>query len=157
MKIRLLCVGRISEAYLRDGIAEFAGRVRRYLPLEIVELREEKGGKRPDVQRLCDQEGARLLEKIPAGAYVVALDEGGRRLTSETFAGFFEEQMVRSTPEVTFIIGGPYGLSAAIRERSQLVLSLSDMTFTHQMVRLFLLEQIYRGMTILRNEPYHHR
>jgi len=158
VKLRLICVGRISESYLREGIDEFAGRIMRYLPLAITELKEEKGGgKKPDPRHLREQEGERILAKIPAAAFAVVLDERGESLTSEGVAALLERHMIQGTPEMTLVIGGPYGLSDAVRRRANLLLSLSPMTFTHQMVRLFLLEQIYRGLTIVRGEPYHNR
>jgi 23S rRNA (pseudouridine1915-N3)-methyltransferase len=158
VKLRLVCVGKISESYLRVGVDEFATRIMRYLPLLVHELKEEKaGGKKADLRLLREREGARILEKIPATAFAVVLDEGGETLTSEGVAALLERHMVRGTPEIALVIGGPYGLSDTVRRRADLLLSLSPMTFTHQMVRLFLLEQIYRGLTILRNEPYHNR
>lgn len=158
MKLRLVCIGKLSESYLREGVDEFTARITRYLPLAVSELKEEKGGgKRGDPRHLREREGERILEKIPAAAFAVVLDERGESITSEGVAALLERHMVQGTPEVTLVIGGPYGLSDAVRRRADLLLSLSPMTFTHQMVRLFLLEQIYRGLTILRNEPYHNR
>ncbi len=154
MKLRLVCVGKISEAYLRTGIDDFAGRIGRYLPLTTVELREEKGG---DPRTLREREAERILEKLPAAAFVIALDERGESLNSEGFASLLERHMLHGTPELVLVIGGPYGLGEAVKRRADLLLSLSAMTFTHQMVRLFLLEQLYRGFTILRREPYHNR
>jgi len=158
VKLRLVCVGKISENYLREGIDDFSSRILRYLPLSVSELKEEKsGGKKPDPRHLREREGERILERIPAAAFTVVLDERGEALTSEGVAALLERHMVQGTPEVALVIGGPYGLSDSVRRRANLLLSLSAMTFTHQMARLFLLEQIYRGLTILRNEPYHNR
>lgn len=158
MKLRLVCVGKVSESYLREGVEEFAARISRYLTLTTVELREEKGGgKKPDSRYLRDREGERILEKIPEPAFVIALDERGETFTSEGLSALLGRHMVQGTPEVVLIIGGPYGLSDEVKKRANLLLSLSAMTYTHQMARLFLLEQIYRGLTILRNEPYHNR
>lgn len=158
MKLRLVCVGKISESYLRVGVDEFTARISRYLPLLVNELKEEKGGgKKSDPRQLREREGERILEKIPAAAFAVVLDERGESVTSEGVAALLDRHMVQGTPEVALVIGGPYGLSDAVRRRANLLLSLSPMTFTHQMVRLFLLEQIYRGLTILRGEPYHNR
>jgi len=158
VKLRLVCVGKVSESYLREGVDEFAARISRYLPLAVCELKEEKGGgKKSDPRFLREREGERVLEKIPSGAFAVVLDERGEAVSSEGVAALLERHMVQGTPEVVLVIGGPYGLSEAVRRRADLLLSLSAMTFTHQMARLFLLEQIYRGLTILRNEPYHNR
>ncbi len=158
MKLRLVCVGKLSEPFLRDGVREFAARVQRYLPFEVIELKEEKaGGKKADPRKIKNLEGERILTRITPAAFVVVLDEKGRALSSEDLAELLETHMVQATPEVVAVIGGAYGLSDAVRKRADLVLSLSAMTFTHQMARLFFLEQVYRGMTIIRNEPYHNR
>ena len=157
MKLRLLCVGRLSESYLREGCALFAERLRRYLPLAIEELKEQKTASRGDLPRAIVAEGEQLLARIPGGAFVVVLDERGRGLTSTGLAGLLEQHMVAGTPEWVLVIGGAHGLSEGVRQRADLLLSLSSMTFPHQVVRLLLLEQLYRGLTIIRNEPYHHR
>lgn len=157
MKLRLLCVGRLSETYLRDGCALFQDRLRHYLPLTIEEIREHKTTGRSDLPQAVAAEGSQLLSRIPAGAFVVVLDERGRGLTSEGLAGLIEKHMVAGTPEWAMVIGGAHGLSEEVRQRADLVLSLSTMTLPHQIVRLLLLEQLYRGCSIIRNEPYHHR
>jgi 23S rRNA (pseudouridine1915-N3)-methyltransferase len=156
MKLCLVCVGRLSIGYLRDGAADFEARLQRYAPLRIVELKEEKGGKNDPVF-IRRQEGRRILDRIPDGSFVVALDERGRSFSSEGLADLLERHMLQATPELTLIIGGAYGLSDEVKQRADLLLSLSDMTLTHQMARLLLLEQLYRGFTIVRNEPYHNR
>lgn len=154
MKLRLLCVGRMSESYLREGVGDFAARIQRYLPFSTVELKEEKGG---DARRQKEREGERLLERIPPQAFTVVLDERGKNLSSEELSALLGRHMVEGTGEMAIVIGGAYGLSDAVRARGDIVLSLSPMTFTHQMARLILLEQVYRALTILRNEPYHNR
>ena len=156
MKLRLLCVGRLSESYLREGCALFAERVRRYLPLAIEELKEQKAAGRGDLPRAVMAEGEQLLARIPGGAFVVVLDERGRGLTSTALAGLLEQHMVAGTAEWVLVIGGAHGLSEGVRQRANLLLSFSSMTFPHQLVRLLLLEQLYRGCTIIRKEPYHH-
>ncbi len=153
-----MCVGKLSEDFLKLGSEEFASRIRRYLPFETLELKEEKrGGKKADPRLIRGLEGERILAKIPAGAFVIILDEHGRSLTSEGFSELLGRHMVQGTPELVAIIGGAYGLSEEVKRRGDMTLALSAMTFTHQMARLFFLEQIYRGLTILRNEPYHNR
>jgi 23S rRNA (pseudouridine1915-N3)-methyltransferase len=156
MRLNLLCVGRLTLSYLNEGCAEFAGRLKRYLPLSITEIKEHKTGRKQDLQRIIATEGDNLEQRIPAGAFVIALDQRGKRLSSEQLADLMSDHMVRSIPEWTLLIGGPYGLSETLRKRADLVLSLSTMTLTHQMARLLLLEQLYRCCTIIRNEPYHH-
>lgn len=157
MKLRLLCVGKLTGKFLRQGVEEFSARVNRYLPLTEIELKEEKAGKKADPDYIREREAERILARIPQQAVVVSLDEKGRALSSEELAGELEKHMVRGTSELVFIIGGAYGLSPSVRQRSHMVLSLSAMTFTHQMARLFLLEQLYRAFSIIRNEPYHNR
>lgn len=156
MKLNLLCVGRLTLPYLNDGCSEFTERLKRYLPLSITEIKEHKTGRKQDLQRITATEGELLEQRIPAGTFVIALDQRGKSLSSEQFAGLMSDHMVRSIPEWTLLIGGPYGLSDPLRNRADLVLSLSAMTLTHQMARLLLLEQLYRCCTIIRNEPYHH-
>jgi len=157
VKLRLLCVGRLSESYLRDGCALFQERLRHYLPVAVEEIKEQKAGSRGDLPRAISAEGEQLLSRIPGGAFVVVLDERGRGLTSEGLAGLLERHMVAGTTEWLMVIGGAHGLSDEVRRRADLLLSLSSMTLPHQIVRLLLLEQLYRGCTIIRNEPYHHR
>jgi 23S rRNA (pseudouridine1915-N3)-methyltransferase len=157
VKLSLLCIGKLSASWLQEGANDYNKRVNRYLPLSIDELKECKLGKKADSRQIIQQEGEQLLARVPQGAYTIALDEKGKLFTSEDFASLFDRHMMDSTPELTFIIGGPYGLSSAIKDKANLTMSLTPMTLTHQMARLILLEQVYRGMTILRNEPYHNR
>jgi 23S rRNA (pseudouridine1915-N3)-methyltransferase len=156
MRLNLLCVGRLSLSYLNDGCTEFAERLKRYLPLSINEIKEHKTGRKQNLQRIIATEGEQIEQRIPNGSFVIALDQHGKSLSSEQLADLMSEHMVRSIPEWTLLIGGPYGLSESLRKRADLVLSLSTMTLTHQMARLLLLEQLYRCCTIIRNEPYHH-
>ena len=157
MKIRLLCVGKITDTSLRELIQDYSGRIQRYLPLETLELKEEKGGKKGDRNYIVQQEGEQLLTRLPSSGCIIALDERGKSISSEGLADFIGGQMLEGIPELTFVIGGAYGLTDEVRQKANRILSLSAMTFTHQMARLFLLEQIYRSLTILRNEPYHNR
>jgi 23S rRNA (pseudouridine1915-N3)-methyltransferase len=157
VKLRVLCVGRLSEPYLRDGCALFQERLRHYLPLAIEEIKEHKPATRGDVARTVAAEGEQLLARIPDGAFIVVLDERGKGMTSPELAALMEQHMVAGTGEWALVIGGAHGLSEAIRQRANLLLSLSALTLPHQLARLLLLEQLYRGCTIIRNEPYHHR
>lgn len=152
MKLRVLWVGKSREAWVKEALADYAGRIRRYAPLEICEVREEKGAGAEEMRR---RECERLERLIPAGATLVLLDERGEQMNSPGLAAFIGRQRDTGVGEMVFAIGGAYGFSEEFR-RSGKLLALSRMTFTHQMVRLFLLEQIYRAFTILNNEPYHH-
>jgi 23S rRNA (pseudouridine1915-N3)-methyltransferase len=153
VKIRVIWVGKTQEEWVRRGIDEYAGRVRRYLPLEIGEVREEKGAQ---VATGRAAEGERLMKALPKNARLILLDERGEEMTSPQLAAFLGGERDRGTGELVFAVGGAYGFSEAFRARAVRTLALSRLTFTHQMVRPFLLEQIYRGLTILNNEPYHH-
>lgn len=156
MKLHLVCVGKLP-AFLREAVAEYAGRIGRYLPFATIELKEEKGGKKPDPRFIRDREGERILDKLPPEAFVVVLDERGRSLGSEDLAELLDRHMVQGTQDMRLVIGGAFGLGEAVKKRANLLLSLSPLTFTHQLARLILLEQVYRGFSILRNEPYHNR
>ena len=157
MKLRLICVGKLAEAWQREAADDYAGRLQHYFPLEIIELKEEKGGRKGDSASLVKREGERILEKVPQQSYLIVLDERGRSIDSEQLAQRLGDEMLHAGRDWCLVIGGPYGLDSEVRKRADLILSLSKMTFTHQMARLFLLEQLYRSGTILRNEPYHNR
>jgi len=155
MKLRLICVGRLSAGYLRDGVADFSTRVQRYLPLEIVELKEEKSGGKLRPEQIRTKEGERILQRISPQDWVIALDEHGTLRDSVKLARVLERHMLDGTPSITAVIGGAYGLSREVLQRAELKLSLSPLTFTHQMARMIWLEQLYRSLTIIRKEPYH--
>jgi 23S rRNA (pseudouridine1915-N3)-methyltransferase len=152
MKIKLLWVGKSREDWVKEAVADYTGRIRRYTQFEVVEVRDEKGAAAEEMRR---RECERLEKHIPPGAQVVILDELGDQSDSRRFADSISRMRDSGCGEMVFVIGGAYGFSDQFRKRGRL-LSLSKMTFTHQMVRVFLLEQIYRAFTIINNEPYHH-
>jgi len=152
LKIKVLWVGKSRDPWVRDAIDEYAGRIRRYCPLELVDIRDEKGAEAEEMRR---RECERLEKQIPANATLILLDERGEQPDSPGLATLIGKQRDSGVGEIVFAIGGAYGFSEEFRRRGKL-LALSRMTFTHQMVRAFLLEQIYRAFTILNNEPYHH-
>lgn len=153
MKLRILWVGKTQQGWVREGIDEYTSRIRRYLPLEVQEAREEKGAAEEAMrQRECE----RLARLLPKNGRLILLDEKGSTMSSPEFAEFLGRCRDSAVPELVFAIGGAYGFSREFRSRADSVIALSRMTFTHQMVRVFLLEQIYRGFTILNREPYHH-
>jgi len=152
LKIKVLWVGKSRDPWVKDAIEEYAGRIRRYCPLELIDIRDEKGAAAEEMRR---RECERLEKQIPPGAALILLDERGEQMDSPGLASFVGKQRDCGSGELIFVIGGAYGFSEEFRRRGKL-LSLSKMTFTHQMVRAFLLEQIYRAFTILNNEPYHH-
>lgn len=153
MKLRLIWVGKSQEPWVKTGIDEYAGRIRRYAPLEIVEAKEEKGALPEQMQQ---REGERIMKLIPKGSRLILLDETGRQLTSAEFAALAGKYRDASVPELCFVIGGAYGFSPELRRLADESLALSKMTFTHQMIRPFFLEQLYRAFTILNGEGYHH-
>ena len=153
MRLKLLWVGKTQESWVRTGIEEYAGRVRRYAPLEIQEAREEKGAQ---AAAMRERECERLAKLLPKGGKLVLLDERGEQMSSTEFASFLSKNRDQGTQDLVFAIGGAYGFTDAFRKEAFKAISLSKMTLTHQMVRVFLLEQIYRGFTIINGEPYHH-
>ncbi|ABQ28271.1 23S rRNA (pseudouridine(1915)-N(3))-methyltransferase RlmH [Geotalea uraniireducens] len=153
MKMRVLWVGKTQEEWVRRGIDEYAGRIRRYTPLELAEAKEEKGAA---AEAMREREGERLVKLLPRNARLILLDERGEQLSSPDLAGFIAANRDGGVQELAFAIGGAYGFSDSFRSMAYKTIALSRMTFTHQMVRIFLLEQIYRGFTIINGEPYHH-
>lgn len=158
MKITLITVGKIKEKYLKDAIAEYSKRLSRYCKLEIVEVADEKT---PDnasdtvEDAIRDKEGERILKYIKEDAYVITLEIAGKMLTSEEMAEKINKLGVQGTSHIIFIIGGSIGLGREILKRSDYALSFSKMTFPHQLMRVILLEQIYRSYRIINHEPYH--
>jgi 23S rRNA (pseudouridine1915-N3)-methyltransferase len=158
MQILIIAVGKIKEKYLQDGIAEYTKRLRPYVKLNILEVAEEKraGHLTPaDQQRIMDAEGTRILGAIPQDSLVIVLDVNGVHWSSETLAENLRRYEVAGRNSLSIIIGGDLGLSDTVIARSNIRLSLSMMTFTHQMIRQILLEQIYRAYKINHHEPYH--
>ena len=158
MRFYVVCIGKLKDANLRDGVAEFVKRMRPYGGITITELNESKIGDKPsdaDRKQVVDEEGERLLKAVPKNAYTVLLDVYGKTMSSEDLAKTVAKLEVDGVSDMAFIIGGAFGVSEALRQSVNYKLSFSPMTFTHQMVRLLLVEQIYRASKINRNEPYH--
>ncbi|MBK7943879.1 MAG: 23S rRNA (pseudouridine(1915)-N(3))-methyltransferase RlmH [Flavobacteriales bacterium] len=153
MKIRLLLVGRTERGHVSAGMDEYVERCKRMTPFEPVVLAEERVGQPAHRQRA---EGERILEALKPGERLVALDERGKSMTSEGFAQRIGTWRDGGTRQLAFVVGGAYGLSEEVRERADLILSLSAMTFPHQLVRVLFAEQLYRALTILNRLPYHH-
>ena len=158
MKISIACVGKIKEKFYKDAISEYEKRLSRYCKLEFLEVADEKtpdGASEALEEQIKGKEARRLLEKIREDAFVCTLEIEGKRLTSEGFARWMEGLTVRGTSHIVFVIGGSLGLHASLRRRADMALSFSDMTFPHQLMRVILVEQIYRGFRIMHGEPYH--
>lgn len=156
MKITLLAIGKTDSKQLDSLIQTYRERLSHYLPFEIKLIPDVKrsGKMTPDLQKLA--EGKLILSELMQGDKLLLLDERGKMFTSREFASFLEAKMLQSERRLVFVIGGPYGFSEEVYARANEQISLSKMTLSHQMIRLFITEQIYRAMTILRGEPYHH-
>lgn len=157
MKIKVYCIGKIKEQYLKDGINEYLKRISSYSNIEIVEVNDSKVKDNPnqaDIDKAKNEEGDRVL-KLIKNDFLIGLDMNKQELTSEEFSKFLEKKLVEGGSNISFVIGGSYGLSDALKKRCNTSISLSKMTFLHQMTRLILLEQIYRAFKILNNETYH--
>ncbi len=158
MKVTLICVGKLKEKYLTQGVEEYAKRLSRYCNLEIIELADEKTPDHASVtleDMIKQKEGERILKSLKEDSFCIALAIEGSMLTSEELAGKIDSLGVSGTSHISFIIGGSLGLSEEVLKRADYKLSFSKMTFPHQLMRMILLEQIYRAYRIIKKEPYH--
>ncbi len=156
MEIELITIGKTSIGFVKSGISEYMDRLRHYIPFKLTELTDIKKGKNVTPESQKELEGEMILSKVSLSDYVILLDEKGKEFTSMAFSSFIGKLMISGRKRVIFIVGGPYGFSKKIYDRADFLLSLSKMTFNHEMVRMFFIEQVYRAMTIQRGEPYHH-
>jgi len=157
MKICLLVIGKTDEAYLQKGIELFMKRIPHYISFEMKVIPDLKNTKNLSEEQQKEKEGDLILQQIITSDELFLLDEQGTETSSVDFARFLEKKMVSGIKRLVLVIGGPYGFSESIYSRANGKVSLSKMTFSHQMVRLIFLEQLYRAMTILKGEPYHHQ
>ncbi|PAV28441.1 23S rRNA (pseudouridine(1915)-N(3))-methyltransferase RlmH [Virgibacillus profundi] len=158
MKISLITVGKLKEKYLKQGIQEYLKRLSAYAKVEVIEVADEKAPENlsdAQMQQVKQKEGERILSHINQDTYVITLEINGKMLSSEQLAAKLDELATYGKGKVTFVIGGSLGISEEVERRSDLALSFSKMTFPHQVMRLILLEQVYRGFRINRGEPYH--
>lgn len=155
MQIVLIAIGRCRQASFREGAADYTRRIARYATLEQVEIREERAARGMPAAEVLRREGARILQAVPQGAFVVVLDPAGQICASEAFAARMAELGLRGRSRMAFVIGGAFGLAPEVLQQADWRLSLSPMTFPHELARLILLEQIYRAFTISRGESYH--
>lgn len=156
MNVTLLAVGKTEVPWVKEGLELYVSRLRHYVPFKLEEIPHLKGAAALSEQSIKDREGEIILSKLRSGDYVILLDEHGREFRSVEFAKYMEQLISRSSQDIVFIIGGAYGFSQAVYDRANAKLSLSKMTFSHQMVRTVFAEQLYRAFTIMRGEPYHH-
>ena len=156
MKITLLVVGKTEDRYLIEGMEKYLNRLKHYIGFNLVVLPELKNTKSLTEAQQKTKEAEMILKQVGNVDVVVLLDEKGKKYTSVSFSNYLNKQMIGSVQHLVFVIGGPYGFDESIYKRANSSLSLSDMTFSHQMVRLFFIEQLYRAFSILKGEPYHH-
>lgn len=158
MNITVVSVGKIKEKYLVAGIAEYEKRLSKYCKLTLIEVADEKAPEKlseKDMLIVKKKEGEKILSKIKENTYVVTLEIEGKQMTSEGFSKKIEDLMLEGVSDLTFVIGGSLGLSKDVIARSDFKISFSKMTFPHQLMKMILLEQVYRGFRIIRGEPYH--
>lgn len=158
MRIRIIAIGKIKEDYLKSGIFEYVKRIKPYCDVEIVEVADSPVKDNPnqsDIERAKNEEGKRVLKMVKSSDVLINLDMNCREFSSEEFAVFLQKKLEFAGAFLTFVIGGSYGLSDELKKRANTSISLSKMTFLHQMTRLVLLEQIYRSFKILNHETYH--
>jgi 23S rRNA (pseudouridine1915-N3)-methyltransferase len=152
MRIKFLWIGRTKDYNLSQLIREYSSRIRHFLQLSVIEI---KPGEGRDPKQVLDKEGDRLLEKLAADDYIVLLDSEGKGLTSEEFARMIAGLRDRSVKSLVFVLGGHYGVSERVKSQAHQRVSLSRMTLTHELARVFLLEQVYRALTVIHRVPYH--
>lgn len=156
MDIILLTVGKTTTNYIQTGIDEYCKRLKRYLPFSIKHLPDIKNARKLTECQQKEEEGKLILAELSSSDNVVLLDEKGEMMTSRGFSEFIQKGMLGGKKRMVFIVGGPYGFSQNVYAKANAKLSFSRMTFSHEMIRLFFTEQVYRAMTILKGEPYHH-
>ena len=154
MKAELFFAGKTTEAWVREGVEEYLGRLKHYLPVTVITIESPRGVKAGST--MAQSESTKMLDRIKPSDIVMLLDERGKSYTSETFSALLGKMMVEGCDKLVIITGGAYGVSDAIRKRANFTVTFSAFTFTHQMIRILLAEQLYRAMTILKNEKYHH-
>ncbi|ATA67231.1 23S rRNA (pseudouridine(1915)-N(3))-methyltransferase RlmH [Capnocytophaga cynodegmi] len=157
MNIKLIAIGKTDNSALQQLIADYEKRLSHYVNFQMQIILDIKNSKSLSEEQQKAKEGELILKNIENSHHLILLDERGKEYTSVGFSEFLQKQMNTGTKQIVFVIGGPYGFSEEVYQRANGKLSLSKLTFSHQMIRLFFVEQIYRAFTILKNEPYHHR
>ena len=157
MKVSLIVIGKTDASYLSDAITEYKNRLVHYIPFEMLVIPDIKNVKNLSENQQKEKEGELILKALQPGDCLVLLDEHGRKCRSVEFASWLQDRMARGGgSDIVFVVGGAYGFSPEVYARADWKISLSDMTFSHQMVRTIFAEQLYRAFTIIRGEPYHH-
>ncbi|MBK9638564.1 MAG: 23S rRNA (pseudouridine(1915)-N(3))-methyltransferase RlmH [Bacteroidetes bacterium] len=155
MKIKVIFVNKTAGSWVKEGLTEYKSRLKRYLAVDFIELEMGSSTKRKE-QEIMEDESSKILSNVKSIDHLVLLDENGSVLSSEEFAKWMNKKFISIQGDLIFVVGGAYGFHSDLKERANEQISLSSMTFTHQMVRVIFVEQLYRAMTILKNEPYHH-
>jgi len=156
MKVNILVVGKNKDEFVNLAEKEYLKRLQPYLSVSLIVTPSVNIGRHTEIEKVKDLESAKILKRIPGNSFSIALDEKGEEFTSIEFANYFNQILQLQSKSIYFITGGPYGLSNKVKEHCSEVISLSKMTFTHQMVRIILLEQLYRAMTIIKGKKYHY-
>lgn len=156
MKIKIIAIGKTHKSFLMEGENEYLKRIKKYIPIEKIEIPDLKNAKKLTQKQIKEKEGKLLIAKIEPHSLIVLLDEKGREFTSMKFSTWIQDKMNRGYKNIIFLIGGAYGFSDEVYKLANEKIALSKMTFSHQMIRMLFTEQIYRAFTILNNEPYHH-
>ena len=157
MKITLLTVGKTDIKWVKEGLEMYSGRISRYVPFSITEIPELKNVSALSVEQIKKKEAELILKNVRQQDQLVLLDERGQRFTSLSFSSWLEDRLSRGGRDLVFVVGGAYGFAAEVYDRADSRISLSEMTFSHQIVRTIFAEQLYRAFTIIRGEPYHHQ
>ena len=156
MRITLLYIGKTKKNFIEEGIKTYSDRISHYIPFRIMEIPEPKCSGKVSEDLVKEKEAEKILKYISPDDHIVILDERGRMISSEELAGFISEKSVRSVPNLVFVIGGAFGFGKGIYDRADDIISLSRMTFSHQITRIIFMEQLYRAFSIIRGQPYHH-
>lgn len=156
MKITLLVIGKTDKSYIKEAIEVYAKRLVHYIPFEMQIIPDVKNAKKLSTDQLKQKEGEAIFSALAPGSELILLDEGGKEFSSTGFAALLEKKMIAGTRQLCYVIGGAYGFSPEVYQKADMKFSLSKMTFSHQMVRMIFVEQLYRAFTIIKGEPYHH-
>ena len=157
MKVKFICIGKTGKDFLIAGEQEYLKRLKHYIDIERIEIPDIKNAKKLSLDQIKDLEGKEILSKISQGEQLVLLDENGTNFSSVEFSNFIQQKFNQGGKALVFVVGGAYGFSEDIYKTATFKISFSKMTFSHQMIRMIFFEQIYRSMTILKGEPYHHQ
>lgn len=156
MKIKFVCIGKTGKDFLVTGEQEYLNRLKHYVSVDKMEIADLKNARKLSIDQIKEQEGKEILSRVMPGETLVLLDERGKTFSSLEFANFLQQKFNAGGKAIVFVVGGAYGFSDEVYKNASAKISLSKMTFSHQMVRMIFLEQLYRAMTILKGEPYHH-